>query len=479
MNSVITGYTSTKNTWQRLFQKALPYLFLGVLVVMAYGNALSAGFVSDDLRAINGNAALGHLSFILLSIPCVLRHIIYNGIFCLFGRAPMYYRLLNILFHFGTVLMCFVLFRMVFNERVALMTASLLALHPIATESVTWISGGVYSTYSFFIILGIWFYYLSVKSKKFYIFSLISFLLSLSSHSVAIIFPLLLFIFVISFYDIQVHRKRLVPFFVIVLLVLTFYFINGNIVNRAAEFQQGHDYLYRFKDLFLEAPVAIVSYLGLIFWPRNLTLYHTDVHFLPAQYCLVLAYFIIFLSVVIFSYRRNKRIFFGLMFFIVSLLPMMTPFGISWIVAERYVYLGSIGIFVVFSVIFDRFFSSGRLKFIGSCVFLLILLVLLARTVVRNMDWASIYTFYPATVRSSPRSHQAHLNLGNAYASQGDLILAAKEYRLAIRFLPEYAEAYYNLAHVEHDMGNRKEEIKNYNIAIKLKPSLRFADPKK
>lgn len=223
---------------------------------------------------------------------------------------------------------------------------------------------------------------------------------------------------------------------------------------------------------FLKIPVSITSYLQLIFWPSGLTLYHSEMFFTNFQFIFRVLICVIILAVTVYYYFRNRRVFFWLALFFVSLSPTFTPWGISWIVAERYVYLGSLGIFVVVALVLNRLSNVKGLRIATYFVFSLILIALSSRTIIRNIDWKNEDNLWIATGKTSPSSHNTHNNLGDVYARHGDLKLAAGEFKKAIEIKPDYPPAYHNLANVYQSMGKIDEAADYYQKAIKLDPNL-------
>ncbi|MFH1388643.1 MAG: tetratricopeptide repeat protein, partial [Patescibacteria group bacterium] len=158
--------------------------------------------------------------------------------------------------------------------------------------------------------------------------------------------------------------------------------------------------------------------------------------------------------------------------FVISLAVTLTPFRISWIVAERYVYLGSIGVIVIFSMFVN--WVLGRYKLQGLYWSLLILIVfpLSIRTIIRNADWKSHDTLWLATAKYSPNSPQNHNNLGDYYGRMGDQETAIIEFKKAIELKPNYADAYHNLANTYQQLERFDEAVENYQKAIEFNPGL-------
>jgi tetratricopeptide (TPR) repeat protein len=188
--------------------------------------------------------------------------------------------------------------------------------------------------------------------------------------------------------------------------------------------------------------------------------------------------FLIFLGLIVYALKKNRTVFFWLSFFLLALLPTLNPLGISWIVAERYAYLGAVGIFIVIAItvktIIEKIELSLRLD--RTVIFYVILGLLLTpltvRTIARNNDWKNQDTLWLATAKTSPSSPQNHNNLGDLYGRRGDLERSAAEFQKAIELNPEYADAYHNLGNTYWQMGEIEEAIECFRKAAELKPSL-------
>jgi len=131
---------------------------------------------------------------------------------------------------------------------------------------------------------------------------------------------LILALYEISFGSFKENWKRMSPFIVICITWIFIYL--GKIGERVESLRMEH---YQQSggliNPLLQVPIAIASYLKLIFWPRKLTLYHTEMSFSAGQYALCLLTFILLAGAIIYSCKKNKVIFFWLSFFIITLLP--------------------------------------------------------------------------------------------------------------------------------------------------------------
>ena len=183
---------------------------------------------------------------------------------------------------------------------------------------------------------------------------------------------------------------------------------------------------------------------------------------------------LIFFALIIFLWlKKQKQLFFWLLFFLISILPTMLAFSLAWIVAERYIYLGSLGIIAMFAILWHklntRVFDSKKLFWL---VGILIVLGLGTRTVIRNQDWRNQDTLWLATVKVAPSGQVIHNNLGDMYGRHKQYDKSIKEYLTAIGINPKYADAMHNLANTYLEINNVEQAIYWYEQAIKFGPHL-------
>lgn len=454
--------TPEKKNW-------LILIFLTLLGLVIYINTLNHEFVADDVYSFVKNEDFGDARQIFSSFPVFLRLLIFYILNKIFGVSPAAFRLVNIFFHLGTLWVSFLLVSLVLNRTVAFFAATLMAVHPVLTEAVTWISGGPYSQSAFFVLLSFLFFLFSEKKRKFYFFSLTCFLLALFTSEKVMSFPFILLVFVLSFKRWRFYIKKLTAPFIITGIWMLIYILR--IPRRVMDLEAiTHQEPFTFER-FLEVPIAISSYLELIFWPKNLSIYHSEMRFSILAVFIRLIVLLIFLGVIALSFKKNRQIFFWLSFFIISLLPTLVP-GVSWIVAERYVYLGSLGIFVVVGIGLKKLTEFKNWKPGVYILFALLIMVLAWRSIRRNLDWKNQDTLWIAAARTSPSSPQNHNNLGDLYGRRGEYEKAAEEFKIAIALRPSYADAYHNLANTYQQMGKLDLAIENYQKALEYKPVL-------
>jgi len=463
---------SNKTTLKQIFLNNIPFIILLFFIVcVIYVNTLNNSFVSDDIAGIANNPNIGKLSYVFQDFFYLTNKVIRFLIVNIFGIVPAYFRIVNILTHIGSALLIFLILARLSNKRVAVFTSLIFAVHPILSESIAWIGGSDYSLYGFLFLLSFAFFIFRTDNKKYYLYSLISYLLMLQTSEKTFHLFLIFILYVICYESFKNNWKKLIPY-VLLSFIWGIHYIYA-LFWRVGEVQTTYGAEKGYDNPLLQIPISLFAYLKLIFWPNNLTIYHSEFSIGMNEYYISAFVILVCIVFTLYLFKKNKKLAFWLIFFVVTLLPFLTPFRISWLVAERYVYLGSIGIFVFVAVILDWAFKKSRLKSqVVYSIFAILILVLSVRTIIRNNDWQNEDSLWIATGKTSPSSSQNHNNLGDVYSRHGDLNKAVEEFSKATQLKPNYADAYHNLANTYQKLGQVEKAIENYNLAIKYNPNL-------
>lgn len=446
------------------------FILLFILVLVTYFNVLNSDFVSDDLRGVTGNPTIGDASSIFARPLHFFRPLLLFISHSIGGFTPFFYRIFNLFFHLGTVWSLYLILALLVNSQIALFAAALFAVHPILTESVTWISGVTYPQYSFFLMLSFYFYLRSKKNSKRYIPSLILFVFSMLSSEKAVVMPLLLICIEISFYSLKQNWKKIIPYFGIAGVVGGLFMLN--IGARISSFQSEFYSKPEFYNPLEQLPIAISSYLQLIFWPSGLTIYHSELAMGTIEFIIRWIVLIILLVGIYISFKKSRFVFFWLCFFLLALSPTLIPLSIVWVVAERYAYLATAGVIAAFVYVLFKCAKTKEHESVVYTILIVLIIALMIRSIVRNIDWQNEDNLWIATGKTSPSSQNTHNNLGDVYGRRHDYARAIAEFKKAVEIKPDYADAYHNLANTYMETGNMSEAEKNYLLALKYNPQL-------
>ena len=447
------------------------YILITAVVLLVYVNSLNNAFVSDDIATITENVNRMNLRASLANSPNGFAFVIIRYFTALIaGNNPLPYRLVNILFHAGSANLLFVILGPMVGFGSALAVALIFGVHPLLTEGVTWISGAPYSAGTFFGLLAVYLYLKSQSIKKDRA-SWLAYICALSFSQIAITIAPILAVYEITQGTLRKNRFRLV-FYWLSGLSLTLVYLTSLLSARVASIAQQNGGQLSRPDSFLQVVVAIGSYLQLYLWPDKLTLYHSEMTFTQWQ---VVGFSAIALSIpalIVWGWRRDKRITFWVLWFLLGISITLTPFGANWIVAERYVYFGSIGLIVTTVILYEKWVGKRSGRSFNLAILVIVLLGLGTRTIIRNREWKNQDTLWLATAKYSPSSAQNHNNLGDVYARGKDYNKAIEEFNQAIEINPRYADAYHNLGNTYLSLGNQEKAEWSYQKALEFNPRL-------
>lgn len=444
---------------------------LSLLILFVYGNSFNNAFLSDDIAEIVQNPNIGHFSNLFTRPFGFIRLFFYWLAFNIGGLNPALFRSINIFLHLGTVLVIFAIFTKLYSKRAALLASILFAVHPAISEAVVWISGGSYPQYTFFFLLSFLLYILASHKKAPFLLSPFFFLLALMSHpqmptSLFLIFPLWEF----ASGSLKKNWTKAIPF---ALLAFIYLFISISYVpQREQTLQSVHYQQGGIDNPFFQIPVALSSYFELTFFPKTLTLYHSELSFSSLNFAIRALLTLLFLAGLAIAFKKNKQIFFWGSFFFIALAPTLTPFRLNWLVAERYLYLPVLGLIAITAIGLNKLLQQPKLKQTVYIIFTVIVITLSIRTIIRNIDWHNEDNLWIATGKTSPSSPNTHNNLGDVYGRRGDKQAALKEFQTAIALKPNYGDAYHNLANTYNELGQTDKALENYQNALKYNPNL-------
>ncbi len=192
---------------------------------------------------------------------------------------------------------------------------------------------------------------------------------------------------------------------------------------------------------------------------------------LPPQFPLALAAVAIALPALVYLFRRNRPVLFGLAFFFINiaLVLQLVTVGTA-VMAERYTYIPYIGLFFALSWWLDERGPAPWRAALAAC-FLLLGLLSLVQTWQRSEVWHDPETFWTDAIQKHPgQIVAAYTNRGNYYRRAGRLEEARRDYRQALAMNPRIASNWYNQAVVFAKLGSEDSAIISLGRAIELEP---------
>ena len=460
--------------------------FIPLLVIaaglLAYQNSFTGGFIHDDVGSIPQNPTIRHLwpmwqplspphrgGLTVEGRPLINLSLAIN--YALGGYEVGGYHALNLTVHIlaGLTLLDIVrrtLVQSALRERfgaaaneLALATAVLWTVHPLQTESVTYIIQRAESIMGLFYLLTLYCFIRGVESPRprlWHGLSVTACMLGMASKEVMVSAPLMVLSYDRAFLSGSFREawRRRGPVYLALAgtwILLGFLAVSGGRFGYTSADAQRQG-LTQWEYLATQ-PGVILSYLRLAVWPSPLTLEHawpiarTWVRILPPA--MVVASL---LAAAAWAWKRNSVWgFVGAWFFLIlapssSVIPFLDP------LYEHRMYLSLAA--VVSLAVMGLYSLMGRRSL---AVFVVVAVGLGFRTWRYNQDYRG-------------NALVTHYNLGVAYWGAGRIPEAISHYEQALRLNPDSGQAHYNLALALFQLGRVQEATEHWNQALRLKP---------
>ena len=441
-------------------------LFLVLAVVFVYFNSLPNEFIFDDIPLVRNSLLVTSGNFIDIVFSYrPLRYITYTIDYRIFGMNPVGFRLMNILYHIFSVLALFwALKTFGLTKRAAFAASLIFAVHPVQTDAVAYISGRRDVLMGLFYILstGCFFKFYrtvspSVKAvsgavKKqwgFLVLALIFMILSISAKEMGATIPLI-FIMYSAYLDGAALLKKPWFYFVSMIFLLLFSLfallaISGG--GSALVSLKGISFHGNSPEVhYLTAATIFLHYLKLAVFPWKIILDNAG-YPLVQDWNFEVFFSILSIFVLIFlvwslltTSRKNKTnstaerlemrhgIAFWIVFFIVSLAPVMQIIPLHEIVAVHYLYVPIAGFCAITGLLFDYCagtedvgfqqmfnFSENRRRAAAALCITLIFSLFSLRTISRNFETRNIWTVLHADAKKQPLSFRGLFTIGAEY----------------------------------------------------------------
>jgi tetratricopeptide (TPR) repeat protein len=172
--------------------------------------------------------------------------------------------------------------------------------------------------------------------------------------------------------------------------------------------------------------------------------------------------------------RSNPLIFFSILWFFIALLPVSNLYPINAYMAEHWLYLPSVGYFLILANGLSLLHRSNRLRLVAFGLLVGIILFYSHLTIKQNNYWKDPIVFYQRTLRYAPGSFRLYHNLGKAYSEVGKNKEAINAYQQSVAINPRNAAAYNAMGSVYRVMGDMVNSIEFYKKAIAINP--KFSD---
>ncbi len=451
-------------------------IIISILLIL-YGALITFDFVWDDIPFLKENVLIRSLKnipyFFTKGMPTVEAPIHYRPLVMLSLALDYFfweynaagYHLTNLILHlFSSTLVYFVINSLIKNKNISFIGALFFAVHPVHCDAVCWIMARGDILCCFFILLA----FLCFLYKR-RVMAILFFSLSLFSKEMAVTFPVVIFLY--SLISDKDRRSNiyfsLYCFFIVIIFLIIRYLVLD------LPFGEKQPIIMRLAT----SPTLIITYLKMVFLPYDLRLLYHGLpvyeSFLHMKVIFSIVFLILIALIIIFVWKKEPVICFGLSFFFVALFPVSgVPVLIDVaMVAERYLYLPMIGISVFLAGIIQTIVKKGMLLRKAANITTAIVIILLSLiTYNRKNLWKDEFVFLTKMVEDAPYYHEAKTILAYHYILQGNLEKAEELIKMALLIKPDYAEGLNTLGSVYLRKGMYDIAAYYFEKAVFYKP---------
>jgi len=217
----------------------------------------------------------------------------------------------------------------------------------------------------------------------------------------------------------------------------------------------------------------MLEYIKILFAPFGLYMGH-DYQMFSITEPRAIAGGIIVLAMLIYGIkvrRSNQLVFFSIFWFFITLGPVSNLYPIAFFMADHYLYLPSIGFFLILAKLLESLYKkSGIFRVYSISIFVVFAGFLGYRQIQQNDYWSDAKKFYERTLEYNPSSPRMWSNLAKENIRLDNREEAIKLYKKAIEIDPRFVNAHYNLGAVYNTLGRYDEAIASCEKAIEIEP---------
>ena len=186
-------------------------------------------------------------------------------------------------------------------------------------------------------------------------------------------------------------------------------------------------------------------------------------------------------ALVLYSLRFSKEIFFGFAFFLTTVffVLQLLPVGKA-IMADRYVYIPSIGIFYLAGEAAWRWYRSSNIaitnhKVAGAVLAGALIVFFSATTYARCEVWRDSLTLWSDVISKEENAVIAYNKRGIVWAGQNNTDRAFQDFSKAIQLSSVEPQTYNSRGNIYVAQKKYDEALADYNKALELDPAYSFA----
>ncbi len=501
-----TASPKNKNLSPGVLVTGLLLFVLALSIASIYSNTLQSPFIFDSVLNIKNNAnirlseltakGLTRAAFDAVDPYRPVSNLSFALNYYIHGYDVTGYHLVNILIHISTAFLIYFFVKTTLQTPsmaskrehtfwLPFLTALIWAVHPVQTQSVTYVVQRMNSMAAMFYIFSLLLYakgrLARGKKKTWALFAgcVITGLLALGSKQIAGTLPFFIILYEWFFFQglrgswFKRHYLYWAGLLAVFVLAALIYLGLHPVARLSTEYAyQDFSILHRALTQFR----VVIYYLSLMVFPHPSRL-NLDYDF-SLSYSLIepittlLSFGIILglLGLGIYFAKKERLLSFCILWFFGTLVIESSVIPLA-LVFEHRLYLPSMGVCLVAVLLGSRYVKSRRVKIGAVC---LVALVFSVWTYQRNEVWKDDVVFWRDCASKSPEKGRPYLNLGVALRERGKFDESIKAFYKALQFDPGDEKVHFNLGVALEKQGKTDEAIKYYLNALKIKED--FAD---
>ena len=497
------AHKSSRSTGQRRSYGAWLLVLLTVPVIFIYADMLTGPFIFDDKINIeeNPHIHLTEITFKSLAAAAFdspsqrrpVANISFALNYYLHGNNVVGFRLLNLIIHVISGILLYFFIRATFrtpalqswdmNARwISFFAAAIWMVHPLQTQSISYIVQRMNSLAAMFYILSFLLYVhfrmnRQKRSKGWLLIGcILAGILALGSKENAATLPFFIILYEWYFFEnlslkwLKDHFLGLAGLFLVMAAIALIYLGTDPLDKILAgynirNFTPTQRILTEFR--------VVIFYISLFLWPlpSRLNLDHDFALSSSVADPITTLFSILAIAVLVvlavITARNHRLISFCILWFLGNLVIESSIFALE-IIFEHRLYLPSMMFSLVIVLLVYRLAKPAWLKTAILCVLAIVGSVW---TYERNQVWRDRITLWQDCVKKSPQKARPYNNLGAALADNGQYNEALAHYHRALEINPYYPNAYANLGFILVKQGKVEEGITQLLKSLQIKPN--------
>ena len=479
-------------------------LIIAAVAMLAYANSLSCPFLYDDLVGIERNPSITSLwppwnvlrpppDTLMRGRPTVNLTFAVN--YAVSGLNVWSYHAANLLIHILAGLTLFGILRRTFlwprlrtkyGRRItalALACALVWVVHPLQTQSVTYIKQRCESLMGLMFLLTL---YCAIRGwqsrtpRRWHLLAAAAFIVGAGAKPTIVTAPFLVLLYDLCFvHDDPREALRRSPWlytgFLVCLIVLGVGVVSGR------EWTQGPGWAeFTATEYALTQCCVIVHYLRLAIWPYPLCLDYVWQVASPAQALPCAVLLLAMAGLFAWALLKRRPLGYAGAWFFVILAPTSSVVPLPDAAFEHRMYLPLAGL-IVLAVLgaragFDRLAQrrGARAQHASAVPITLVIAVIMlfsVMTFMRNRDYSSALVMWGDIANKRPNNPRGRYNYGLRLAKSGNVSAALPHFQAVVQLDPRFPDAYYGLGCALAQMGRIREAIPALEQALRAKPT--------